>query len=69
MMRRIRGRRGNERLEMTTRLVEIRTYLLKSGTLEDFHQAMAQHALPMVRGSGMDIVAFGRSQHEQETYF
>jgi hypothetical protein len=69
MMLRIRGRRENERLEMTKRLVEIRTYLLKPGVLEDFHQVMVQHALPMVRASGMDVVAFGRSQHEQETYF
>jgi hypothetical protein len=54
---------------MTTRLVEIRTYLLKPAALEDFHQAMVQNALPMVRAFGMDVVAFGRSQHEQETYF
>jgi NIPSNAP len=51
------------------RLVEIRTYSLKPGALEEFHTAMVQHAAPLVRAAGMDIVAFGKSVHEQETYF
>jgi hypothetical protein len=69
MTRRIRGPSENERLAMTKRLVEIRTYLLKPGTLQEFHQAMVNSALPMVRASGMDVVAFGTSVHEQQTYF
>jgi NIPSNAP len=51
------------------KLVEIRTYLLKPGTQADFHAAMVEQALPMVRASGMDVVAFGTSSHEQDTYF
>ena len=30
---------------------------------------MTEQALPMVRASGMEVVAYGRSQHEEETYF
>jgi len=49
------------------RLVEIRTYRLKPGHGDRFEAAMAQ-ALPMVRASGMDVVAFVRSDHEHESY-
>jgi hypothetical protein len=51
------------------KLVEIRTYLLKPGTQVQFHTVMVAQALPMVRASGMDVVAFGTSSHEQDTYF
>ncbi|BAV98107.1 antibiotic biosynthesis monooxygenase [Lysobacter enzymogenes] len=49
------------------RLVEVRTYKLKPGHSERFVAAMAD-ALPMVRASGMDVVAFVRSEHEHESY-
>jgi NIPSNAP len=51
------------------KLVEIRTYLLKPGTQTEFHTAMIEQALPMLNASGMDVVAFGTSAHEQDTYF
>lgn len=51
----------------TARLVEVRTYRLKPGHSERFVAAMAD-ALPMVRASGMDVVAFVRSEHEHESY-
>lgn len=50
------------------RIVEIRTYKLKPGTAPQFLDAF-QHALPLLRDSGMDIVAFGRSDHEHESFF
>jgi hypothetical protein len=49
------------------RLVEIRTYRLKPGMAGRFEAAM-QSALPLVRASGMDVVAFGRSDHEHESF-
>jgi quinol monooxygenase YgiN len=51
------------------RLLEIRTYRLRPGTIDDFHAAMHSSAVPMLRGAGMDVVAYGRSDHEEETYF
>ena len=48
------------------RLVEIRTYRLKPGMAARFEAAM-RDTLPMVRASGMDVVAFGRSDHEHES--
>lgn len=50
------------------KLVEIRTYKLKSGAAARF-VAVFQDALPLVRESGMDVVAFGRSDHEYESFY
>lgn len=51
------------------RLIEVRTYSLKPGRADDFRAIMSQQAMPMLVQSGTDVVAFGRSEHEEETYF
>lgn len=50
------------------KLIEIRTYRLKPGRAQAFVAAVGV-ALPLVRASGMDVVAFGRSDHEHESFF
>ena len=50
------------------KLIEVRTYKLKPDCAERFVAAV-RVALPLVRASGMDVVAFGRSDHEQESFF
>ena len=50
------------------KLIEVRTYKLKPGCAERFVPAV-QVALPLVRASGMDVVAFGRSDHEHESFY
>jgi NIPSNAP len=50
------------------KLIEIRTYTLKPGMAERFVAAF-QDAPPLVRASGMNVVAFGRSDHEHESFF
>jgi hypothetical protein len=50
------------------RLVEIRAYRLKPGTRADFHAAVVEQALPMVRAAGMDVVAHGPGA-DDEDYF
>ena len=50
------------------KLIEVRTYRLKPGCAERFVAAV-RVALPLVRASGMDVVAFGRSDHEGESFF
>lgn len=52
-----------------TLTVEIRTYRLKPGTHDAFHEAMCNEAVPFIRNKGMDVVAFGLSTHEEKTYF
>lgn len=49
-------------------LVEIRSYKLKPGSADRFVAAF-RVALPLVRASGMDVVAFGRSDHEHESFW
>lgn len=49
------------------KLVEIRTYKLKPGATDKFVAAF-ERALPLVRAS-MDVVAFGRSDHEHESFY
>lgn len=51
------------------RLLEIRTYRLKPGTLQQFHAAMRDEAVPMIRARGMDVVCHGHSDHESESYY
>ena|SRR4026209_733399 len=51
------------------RLVEIRSYKLKPGTSESFHGAVGSSAIPMLVRWGTDVVAFGPSQHEDDTDF
>ncbi len=51
------------------RLLEIRTYRLNPGELDAFHHAVHTKAVPLLKSKGMDVVAYGRSDHEEETYF
>lgn len=50
------------------KLIEVRTYRLKPDCAQRFVEAV-RSALPLVRASGMDVVAFGRSDHEEESFF
>ena len=51
------------------RLVEIRSYKLKPGVLASFHTAMVSLAVPLLRQWHTDVVAFGPSAHEADTYY
>ncbi|MBC3918458.1 NIPSNAP family protein [Undibacterium sp. CY18W] len=51
------------------RLIEIRTYRLKPGMAEAFHQAVHGLAVPMLKSRNMDVVAYGHSDHEEATYY
>jgi hypothetical protein len=50
------------------KLVEVRTYRLQPDCAERFVAAV-RLALPLVSASGMDVVAFGRSDHEEPSFF
>lgn len=54
---------------LSLRLIEIRTYRLKPNTLVDFDRVVHEKAVPMLRACGMDVVAYGCSNHEEESYF
>ena len=49
--------------------VEIRSYNLKPGTRDRLHQLMAEQALPMLARWYVDVVAYGPSLHDQDSYY
>ncbi|MEO6064990.1 MAG: NIPSNAP family protein [Lysobacterales bacterium] len=51
------------------RLIEVRTYQLKSGASGEFLALMRSQAVPLLRTAGTDVVAWGRSTHEHESCF
>jgi ketosteroid isomerase-like protein len=53
----------------TDRVVEIRAYNLKPGTRERFHQRFVDEALPMLERWKVDVVAYGPSLHDADSYF
>ena len=54
---------------MKKRLIEVRSYKLKPGSLAAFHTAASGSAVPLLKKWGMEVVAFGPSPHEPDTYF
>lgn len=50
------------------RTVEIRSYALRPGTRADFHRRMSTEAVPMLRRWKVDVVAFGPSPHDGDSY-
>ena len=51
------------------RVLEIRSYNLKPGTRDRFHQLFLKEALPMLKRWKVDVVAYGPSLHDQDSYF
>ena len=51
-----------------TRTVEVRSYNLKPGTRAAFHERFVKEALPMLRRSKVDVVAYGPSLHDADSY-
>ena len=52
-----------------THLLEIRSYNLKPGSRDAFHTLFMEEALPMLQRWRVDVVAFGASTHDDDTYF
>ena len=52
-----------------TTVVEIRSYNLKPGTRERFHQIAERDAIPMLRRAKIDVVAYGPSLHDADSYY
>lgn len=52
-----------------TTVVEIRSYNLKPGTRDRFHRTFLQEALPLLKRWNVDVVAYGPSLHDLDSYF
>jgi hypothetical protein len=51
------------------RLVEIRSYNLKPGSRDQYHCLMLERALPLLQRWKVDVVAFGPSPHDDDSYY
>jgi len=49
--------------------VEIRSLNLKPDTREEFHRLYIEKALPLLKRWNFDVVAHGRSLHDENTYY
>src|SRR5688572_5600953 len=56
-------------LAMLLTVVEIRSYNLKPGTRDRFHEIATTQAVPMLRRSKIDVVANGPSLHDANSYY
>jgi hypothetical protein len=52
-----------------SRVLEIRSYTLKPGTRDRFHALVERDALPMLRRGKIDVVAYGPSLHDADSYY
>jgi len=52
-----------------SRVVEIRSYNLKPGTRDRFHELFEREARPMLRRRNVDVVAYGPSLHDRDSYY
>ena len=60
---------GADRELHVKRFVEIPAYNLKPGTRADFHRLVTERSVPMLRRWRVDVVAFGPSLHDSDSYF
>jgi ketosteroid isomerase-like protein len=49
--------------------LEIRVYTLKPGTRDRFHETVEREAMPLLRRAGIEVVAYGPSVHDDDSYF
>ncbi|PVZ87801.1 NIPSNAP family protein [Serratia sp. S1B] len=49
--------------------VEILLYTLKPGAGHEFHQIMQEVSVPLHRSIGMDVVTYGNSLHDNDSYY
>lgn len=50
-------------------LIEIRSYNLKPGTRDEFHRLFLEKAFPMLHRWHVDVVAYGPSLHDENSYY
>ena len=49
--------------------VEIRSYNLKPGARDKFHRLFLEEAFPMLQRWNMDVVSYGPSLHDENSYY
>ena len=50
-------------------VLEIRSYTLKPDTRPEFHRLFAEEAFPLLKRWNVDVVAYGPSLHDENSYY
>ena len=50
-------------------VIEVRSLNLKPGSREEFHRLYVERALPLLKRWDFDVVAYGPSLHDENTYY
>ena len=56
-------------LPIINHLIEIRSYNLKPGSRDEFHRLFIEEAFPLLKGWNVDVVVYGPSLHDENTYY
>jgi hypothetical protein len=51
------------------KIIEIRSYNLKAGARDYFSKLFTEQALPLLKKWGIEVMAFGPSLHDEDSYF
>jgi hypothetical protein len=62
-------KRASSQGPVTNRVLEIRCYNLKPGVRDHFHQLVVQQGLPLLQRFNVDVVAYGPSLHDSDSYY
>ena len=54
---------------MMRNFVEIRSYNLKPGMRDEFHRLFLEEAFPMLKGWNVDVISYGPSLHDENSYY
>lgn len=54
---------------MSRRVVEFRAYNLKPGSRDEFHRLVSDVSFPLMRRWSIDVIAFGPSRHDENSYY
>jgi hypothetical protein len=49
--------------------VEIRSYNLKPDTRQEFHRLFLEQAMPLLKRWSVDVIAYGYSFHDENSYY
>src|SRR5689334_13591951 len=60
---------GQEQSRIKGGMIEIRSYNLKPGTRNEFDRLFLQKALPLLNKWNINVVAYGPSLHDSDSYF
>jgi hypothetical protein len=63
------GERNQSERSRGRRMIEIRSYNLKPGTRDRFHERFIKESLPLLKQAKVDVVAYGPSLHDRDSYY